>query len=373
LVEVLVAIFVIAILIALLLPAVQGARESARRLECGHRLRQIGLAVHSYHAFSQQTPALSTGPSIVTAAVRSYDWLESRRNRHSWRSLLLPYLEQQALHAQLNLGALATADVNRTAIATALPVYVCPSTPTLFVQSYGGDRLRSPGVDTSDSSQGDPQVDLTRLAGRTDYAAAEVLAPGPALSPYGCDEQTPNYFLGPWGCSFNDRGFRQPYRLRFGDIEDGLSNTLLILERAGLPDWASYEGHRDMAQYFVSGEETNRWVPDGRWALDTPTAGLKSGRSLVGLFGSCLYHYDGAFFMYGFDESTGSSWDNRYKLRYVNGDNLNGGMFGFHQRGCNAALADGSVRLLATETTNAVVSALFSRDGGEPIDAKALQ
>jgi prepilin-type processing-associated H-X9-DG protein len=141
---------------------------------------------------------------------------------------------------------------------------------------------------------------------------------------------------------------------------------LLVVIFAGLPDWASFVSHRDMAEHFYSGEETNRWVPDGRWALDTPTAGLKSGRSMVGLYGSCLYHYDGAFFMYAFDESTGISWDNRHKLRYVNGDNLNGGMFAFHPRGCNAVLADGSVRLLASETTNDVISALFSRDGGEP-------
>src|SRR5436190_22133451 len=96
LVELLVVIAIIGVLVALLLPAVQAARESARRMSCTSNLRQMGLAMHNYHDTSQAFP-IGVSNDIVGAGNGSdSNW--------TWPARILPFIEQSALYSQLNVG-----------------------------------------------------------------------------------------------------------------------------------------------------------------------------------------------------------------------------------------------------------------------------
>lgn len=111
LVELLVVIAIIGILVALLLPAVQAAREAARRTQCLNNLKQIGLALHNYHDTYKVFPFGQGGTA----------------NRYSALSLMLPFMEQAPLHSQIDFNYAPTAPVNDAARLTELSTFRCPS------------------------------------------------------------------------------------------------------------------------------------------------------------------------------------------------------------------------------------------------------
>jgi prepilin-type N-terminal cleavage/methylation domain-containing protein/prepilin-type processing-associated H-X9-DG protein len=129
LVELLVVIAIIGVLVALLLPAVQMARESARRSQCLNNLRQLGLAVHNFESAHKQLPVGSESKAVPTAPTFPY-------NFYRWSVLahLTPYLEQSNVYNALDLTvplyappSFAIAPQNLTPVKTMVPLFLCPS------------------------------------------------------------------------------------------------------------------------------------------------------------------------------------------------------------------------------------------------------
>lgn len=194
LVELLVVIAIIGILIALLLPAVQSARESARRMQCSNNLKQMGLAVHNFHDAQNGSP-----PAHIDEPSSPY-------KGGTWCAVILPYVEQVTLYEQFDLGVNWDVAPNPTAAAlpaAALPLYRCPT-------------RRS----TASLSDNKPQVGATG-----DYAVSSI-----ASGNYQWQHQGSSVL---WGGLIGTKRQGKTWRpeIEFSDVTDGLSNTLFIGEK----------------------------------------------------------------------------------------------------------------------------------------------
>ena len=147
LVELLVVIAIIGILVALLLPAVQAAREAARRISCQNNLKQLGLAIHNYHDTHKALPPTRTSLP-----------------RHTWAPFLFPFIEQSNLYDQYNWNVNWNDPRNQPAIATSVSTFRCPSAP-------GGtgriDTVRS-GIQAAVSDYA-PLAGIANIVVRTGY------------------------------------------------------------------------------------------------------------------------------------------------------------------------------------------------------------
>jgi prepilin-type N-terminal cleavage/methylation domain-containing protein len=130
LVELLVVIAIIGILIALLLPAVQAARESARRAQCSNNLKQIGVALHTYHDARKEFPPGNIQENVPVTASMPF----GRNWTASWGMIILPYIEQAAMHEQYDftidyrvITGPPNAVENARIKATPIKTYNCPS------------------------------------------------------------------------------------------------------------------------------------------------------------------------------------------------------------------------------------------------------
>lgn len=200
LVELLVVIAIIGILIALLLPAVQAAREAARRSQCTNNLKQLALAVHNYHDTNKVFPPRMIGTGDLWSG--GLDWTTTR-DRHSAFVGLLPYIEQQALYDQISspltvgsttyppFGPVPWVDAAYPPWVQQVPAFLCPS-------------------DGNSSNKG------ANDHCRNNYR----FSIGDAI-------------LRDWaGFSTNPRGmFGRDSSIGFNDLKDGASNTLMLSER----------------------------------------------------------------------------------------------------------------------------------------------
>jgi len=207
LVELLVVIAIIGVLVALLLPAVQSAREAARRIHCGNNLKQMGLAVLNYESTNRTLPA----GGITNGACCS------AKSGPNWAITILPYIEQQDLHNRYDFTKFNEDPENAFVCELSVAAYICPSdidTDQLERPAYGPGRA----IDYHFGS-------YRASAGLGDGGQETWAAPKASGAFYVDNTRGAMHSVG-------KHGIHNYGQVRIAHIEDGGSNTLLIGERA---------------------------------------------------------------------------------------------------------------------------------------------
>jgi prepilin-type N-terminal cleavage/methylation domain-containing protein len=293
LVELLVVITIIGILIALLLPAVQAAREAARRLQCQNNLKQLGLALQNYHAACRAFP-----PSMVIPAGESPEY--TTKWKESWVILILPYIEQQALYDSFNHGVPISDALNRTQRGTQLSFMLCPSDTgrnTLFSRSGEGDNWARGNYGANGS--------IEQLSGSFN---------GPTSS-----EWVKGHKRGVMGCNAS---------VSIDEIRDGTSNTVLAGElRIGL-----FAGDRR-----------------GTWAMAASGASSLWGHSCTDEFGPncCNTAADDLSECSDLQAAVGTTILNKECMNCCQCPNFQATARSRHTGGVFMCLCDGSVRFIS--------------------------
>lgn len=212
LIELLVVIAIIAILIGLLLPAVQRVRETAARTKCTNNLKQIGLALHSYHDTNSLFPPGyadgNTDPNSTPDNDVGPGW--------GWASFLLPFLEQDLVYRQINFSQGIATGSNAKAAQVALSIYQCPSDP--YQQSFP----------VYDSSFAKPiaQVANGNYVGCNGWEECFSGAGGTPQDASGADGPAGSFGVASTGIFYRNS------RNRIATVTDGLSNTIFVGERS---------------------------------------------------------------------------------------------------------------------------------------------
>ena len=308
LVELLVVIAIIGILIAVLLPAVQAARETARRLQCQNNFKQIGLGLQNYHQ-----ALLSFPPGQIWDDFKDpsfFGW--------SWGTYLLPYIESGAITDQIEWGKGFIDARNFALMGTTLDDYVCPSSPNHRVWLECCSGLQN----------GPKQVDDVRqsnMAGVSDSVANGEDDSSSSVARTDGD-----------GMLFNLTA------IRFRDVTDGTSNTLFVGEIT------SAKGkHPSQGTAWIG----HSWA---NWNCQTTSLGINGIGSIPGGRNDAVDPIDG----------DGGNRHSEY-FREV-------GFSSFHRGGAHFMLVDGSVQFLSENIDQIVLVALTTRDGGEVVNGSGF-
>ena len=152
LVELLVVITIIGILIALLLPAVQVAREAARRMQCINNMKQIGVALHSYHSAHDCLPC-GGGSNTYSTAKPGHTSGDMADKMGSWACMILPFMDRLAQYNLFDFTSTMGSSSNAAAVQTSVLTYICPSDPagavTRTVVRNGSPVVLTPGIMTN--------------------------------------------------------------------------------------------------------------------------------------------------------------------------------------------------------------------------------
>ena len=304
LVELLVVIAIIGVLIALLLPAVQQAREAARRMQCQNNLKQIGLALHNYHDTFKRLPPGNQG--TVNAAGTAYNgwgW--------TWQANILPYIEQRALYDAIqgpdgygNESGGTTSGKPLLVQETVINTLWCPSQPEVSPgpQKYGDKEQPS----NYNGNMG------TRIGNGNDDCICTGVS--------NVAEMRSNA----WGCMNGNGVFYVDSKTRFADVMDGLSNTIFVSEvvDTGGVAMGHFGGGCDRHAIFAGGADGN-----------PPT---EMTEYLIAAEGNDPIN--------GGAEEAAGSW---------------------HAGGAQFCMGDGSVRFLSENMDMATYQGLSTRAGGE--------
>jgi prepilin-type N-terminal cleavage/methylation domain-containing protein/prepilin-type processing-associated H-X9-DG protein len=352
LVELLVVMAIIAILIGLLLSAVQKVRDAATRTQCQNNMKQCALACLNYESANHTFPIgdQRDGPTRGTTSgyVGFPDAPYNPANPPPaivWHALILPYMEQGNIAAQYNYQAHWSDPVNNVAIAYQVPQFNCPATP------------RQPRVDatTMELPEGALGPDPGPPGGSCDYWGINEVDPRCVLAPQNagyftaaeiaacvavCGPYTPGTPLNmPPNADYIPQLTGVLCRGRFGatrmaDITDGTSTTILFEESCGRP-----------YQYGPGGQLIGDLDPgEARWADPNGNAKIVGCNMAIGARDTNLAN------------NTAS----------CNCENTNE-PFSFHMGGVNFAFSDGSVRFFTPQTPPGLIGQMATRGGGEVV------
>lgn len=317
LIELLVVIAIIAVLIGLLVPAVQKVREAANRMSCTNNLKQIGMALHGFHDAQGTIPANLRPAANSTVRVR-------------WATYILPYIEQANLWKNYNLTVNWSDPLNLPVTSTRIKTYECPSSPSSQKQDGAPDTTPA----------------WSNIVANTDYAG--IYGVHPFLATAGLVDIA----------GVTRGAISKTQGLRFADFLDGTSNTLFVTESAGRPDIFR-------TGKLASAASTTARVNGGGWCRPASEIAFLLGTDSTGTIPTSA-------------TSTSVTAINATNgLDYIAAGGPTSTLFGtdgtsqlysFHTGGVNATLVDGSVRFISASTNIRTLGRLVTRDGGEVND-----
>jgi prepilin-type N-terminal cleavage/methylation domain-containing protein/prepilin-type processing-associated H-X9-DG protein len=361
LIELLVVIAIISVLIALLLPAVQSAREAARRAQCVNNLKQIGLALHNYLSANEAVPPITCDPRFVPNTDLGSDLgdlVHFPYQNYSPLTRLLPYLELNPVYNSINLNMPVrwggwdhspsgpAGAYQFTAIATQVATFLCPSDP-------------NPGTVTP--------VNFSDAGGPTGL-------PGSFNYPYNSGLDRVSNGWNPLGPYYLGTDWESYPTIKIANFTDGTSNTAIFSEWVKGPGMTPGPDGLGMVYVGADSNDTTTFNPSRSAFANSYAESVICQRSTTQQWGE-----KGSWWIYGgtsiyshtvtpnqkaCDHLDDSHQDVRGSVTVVNASS-------YHPGGVNVAFADGSVRFVKTSVNYLTWYGLATQNGGEVISSDA--